>query len=49
MRLPEGLERSAVVHRLVDVWSKQEPLIESGGLETVFDLESRVDLGHGQD
>ena len=31
-----------IVHRLVEVWSKQEPLIESGGLGTVFDLESKV-------
>jgi len=39
---PEGLERSVVVHRLFDVWAKQEPLIKSGGLETVFDLESKL-------
>ena len=40
--LPEGLERSTVVHRLVDVWAQQEVLIKSGGLETVIDLESRL-------
>ena len=40
--LPEGLERSVVVHRLVDVWRKQEPLIESNGLGTIFDIETRL-------
>ena len=40
--LPGGLERSGIVHRLIDVWAKQELLIQSAGLETVFDLESRV-------
>jgi DNA polymerase I-like protein with 3'-5' exonuclease and polymerase domains len=39
---PEGLERSVVVHRLVDVWAMQEPLIKSMGLETIFDIESRL-------
>ena len=41
-KFPEGLERSVVVHRLVDVWAMQEPLIKSGGLETVFGLESKL-------
>ena len=40
--LPEGLERSVVVHRLAEVWSKQEPLITSGGLATVFDIETQL-------
>jgi DNA polymerase I-like protein with 3'-5' exonuclease and polymerase domains len=40
--LPEGLERSGIVHRLVDVCANQEQLIQSGGLESVFDLESKV-------
>jgi len=40
--LDEGLERSVVVHKLMDVWVKQQPLISSGGLETVFNLESRL-------
>jgi len=41
-KFSEGLERSVVVHRLVDVWAMQEPLIKSGGLETVFGLESKL-------
>ncbi len=40
--IPEGLERSAVVHRLVDVWYKQEPLIDSGDLGTIFGIETRL-------
>lgn len=40
--LPEGLERSVVVHRLAEIWSKQAPLIQSGGLETVFGIETRL-------
>ena len=39
--LPEGLERSGIVNRLVDVWSKQELTIKAAGLEPIFDLESR--------
>ena len=38
----EGLERSMVVTRLVDVWRQQEALIKSGGLETIFDIEKRL-------
>ena len=38
----EGLERSMVVTRLVDVWCQQEALIKSGGLETIFDIEKRL-------
>ena len=38
----EGLERSMVVTRLVDVWCQQEELIKSGGLETIFDIEKRL-------
>ncbi len=40
--LPEGLERGAIVHRLAEIWEKQEPLIISAGLETVFAIESRL-------
>ena len=40
--LPEGLERSGIVHRLVDVWDRQKPQVKSMGLETVFALESKV-------
>ena len=39
---PEGLERSMVVHRLMDVWGQQETLIKSGGLETIFNLETKL-------
>ena len=38
----EGLERSMVVTRLVDVWCQQEALIKSGGLEKIFDIEKRL-------
>ena len=38
---PEGLERSMTVHRLMDVWEKQEKLLGSSGLETIFNLEKR--------
>lgn len=40
--MPEGLERSAVVHRLTEVWSKQESLILSTGLDIIFEIESRL-------
>ena len=40
--LPQGLERSGIVHRLAEIWEKQEPLIISSGLETVFVIESRL-------
>jgi DNA polymerase-1 len=38
----EGLERSMVITRLVDVWCQQEALIKSCGLETIFDIEIRL-------
>lgn len=38
----EGLERSLVVHRLVEVWNNQAALIKSGGLEKIFSIESQV-------
>lgn len=40
--ISEGMERSVVVHRLAEVWSRQEPLIQSGGLETIFDIETQL-------
>jgi len=40
--LPEGLERSGIVHRLMDVWSQQESLIKSGRFETIFGVETRL-------
>ncbi|MDB4303636.1 DNA polymerase, partial [Desulfosarcina sp.] len=40
--IPEGMERSVVVHRLAEVWGRQEPLIKSSGLETVFDIETQL-------
>jgi len=40
--IPEGQERSAIVHRLAEIWSRQEPLIVSGGLERVFDVEMQL-------
>jgi len=27
---------------LADVWSKQEPLVQSNGLERIFDLETQL-------
>ncbi|BBO76179.1 hypothetical protein DSCW_35960 [Desulfosarcina widdelii] len=40
--MPDGMEKSGVVHRLTEIWSKQEPLIQSAGLETVFGIETRL-------
>jgi DNA polymerase-1 len=40
--LPDGLERSGIVHRLVYVWNMQEPLIQSIGLATVFGIETQL-------
>ena len=40
--LGEGLERSVVVHRLVDIWRKQETLIKTDGLATIFNIETRL-------
>lgn len=40
--LPEDLERSIVIHRLAETWTKQKELIDAGGLRAVFDLESKV-------
>ena len=40
--IPEGQDRSAIVHRLAEIWNRQEPLIKSMGLEKVFDIESRL-------
>jgi hypothetical protein len=40
--LPDGLERSGIVHRWLMSGARQESLIQSAGLETVFDLESKV-------
>ncbi|XPS88653.1 PolA2: predicted DNA polymerase I [Desulfosarcina variabilis str. Montpellier] len=40
--LSDGLERSGLIHRLVEVWSRQEPLIQSIGLTTVFGIETRL-------
>jgi len=40
--LPGGLERTGIVHKLVDVWAMQETLIQTAELEKVFDLETKV-------
>jgi len=40
--MPEGFERSVVVRRLAEVWDKQQALITSGGLETIFGIETRL-------
>ena len=40
--IPDGLEKRGVVHRLVEVWSKQELSIASGGLRAIFDIETRL-------
>ena len=40
--MPDGMERSVVVHQLTEVWSRQEPLITSGGLAMIYDIETRL-------
>jgi len=40
--IPEGQERSAIVHRLAEIWSRQASLIRSAGLERVFDIEMQL-------
>jgi DNA polymerase I-like protein with 3'-5' exonuclease and polymerase domains len=40
--LPDGMEKSGVIHRLVEVWRRQEPLIQSIGLAAVFGIETQL-------
>ena len=40
--MSDGMERSVVVHRLAEVWGKQEPLIKSEGLGSIFGIETRL-------
>jgi DNA polymerase-1 len=40
--LHDGMELSGVIHRLLDVWIRQGVLIKTGGLEPIFDIETRL-------